>query len=100
MKHNVNENTYSFNFKKFKIFKKRLKSFLKEKYGDNFYAVSRWQDKEFKEAFYKHILWFSWQTDVFNSWRKKDIWEFELDSDTKEIISMTKKHIKEILYKK
>jgi len=98
LENNIRGNSYSFNFKKFKELKKKVNFFLRDKYWDD--IMLKFQDKEFKEAFYKYILWFSGQTDVFNSWRKKDILEFNLDSKIEKIIWDTKRHIKEILYQK
>ena len=96
-KYNSAERNYTFNFRRFKILKKKIKAYLKEKYGEDILRIL--QNKELKEAFYKHVLGFSGHTDVFNSWRTKDIFEFNLDERVKEVVADTRRYVMENLYK-
>jgi adenine C2-methylase RlmN of 23S rRNA A2503 and tRNA A37 len=91
------ENKYTFNFKRFKKLKKKVKHYLNERYGNNLPEI--FKDKKFKEAFYKYVLWFDWKTDVFNSGRLKNIFEFSIDDDIKSVIEETKSYVMKVLYK-
>jgi len=92
-------NEYSFNFRKFKELKKRIEKFLLERYWNDI-VQEIFKDKEFKEAFYKNVLWFSGSTDVFNSGRRKDIIEFWQYKTVKDIVDEVKEYVMENLYKK
>lgn len=94
----IKNNSYSFNFKKFRELKKKIKEFIIKKYWEDI-VQKIFTNKEIKEAFYKHVLWFSWNTDVFNSWRRKDISEFDLNKTVEDVISDTKHYVMENLYK-
>jgi hypothetical protein len=48
------QNNFTFNFKKFKEFKKKLNKFLEEKYNQSLNQA--FNDKKIKEAVYKYIL--------------------------------------------
>jgi len=93
-----NENNFTFNFKKFKIFKKKLNDYFKEKYWET--INQKFSDKKIREAVFKYILWFNWNTDLFNSWRTENIEDFNLSDDIIEIIENLKEHTKIILYNK
>jgi len=90
------ERNYTFNFRRFKELKKKIKKYLKEKYGENLPEI--FHKKEFREAFYKYVLWFSGSTNVFNS-RRDSIEKFNLTKDVKEIVEDTKRYVMKILYK-
>lgn len=92
------KNNYTFNFKEFKKFKKKLNTFSEKKYKKRLYQV--FNNKKTKEAVYKYILWFDWNTDVFQSWRKENIYDLQLNEDIIKIIYELKEHTKNILYKK
>ena len=94
----LNEKDYSFNFRRFREFKKKIRSFMINKYGQD--IVSKiFQNKEIKEAFYKFILGFPGYKDVFNSGRTKDIKEFNLDPKIMDIVEDIKKYVMDNLYK-
>lgn len=90
-------NKHWFNFKKFKAFKKQLNEYLKKQYNETLNVL--FNDKAIREAVFKYILWFDWETDVFNSWRKDKIWDLALSNKSVNIITELKEHTKEILYK-
>lgn len=89
-------NNYSFNFNKFKELKKKLNIYFIEKYWKT--INQKFKDKKIREAIFKYILGFSWNTDLFNSWRKENINDFELPEDIIEIINDLKNYTKKILY--
>jgi len=90
-------NCGSFNFKRFKVLKKRIRKIMDDKYWEDVTKKILW-NKEIKEAFYKFILWFPWYKDVFNSWRKKDISEFKLDKTVEDVIYEVKNYVIDNIY--
>ncbi len=92
----INENKFTFNFNKFKILKVKLNNYFQEKYWET--INQKFSDKKIREAIFKHILWFDWNTDLFRSWRKENIEDFNLWEKTIEIISDLKEQTKKILY--
>jgi len=93
-----NRNDFTFNFNKFKILKKDLNKYFLEKYWET--INQKFRDKKIREAVFKYILWFEWNTDIFQSWRLNNINDFNLSDETIKIINDLKEHTKLILYKR
>lgn len=92
------KDNFTFNFSKFKLFKKKLNEYLENKYKQRLNEL--FDEKEIREAIFKYILWFDWNSDIFQSWRKHSIDDFQIDNELNIIISELKEQSKNILYSK
>ncbi len=93
----INQNNeLGFNFTKFRTFKKKLNKYLKEKYWKTLKEL--FENKETREAIFKYIFWFEWNTNIFWSWRKENIDDINLDESLIEIIEHIKIHTKKTIY--
>jgi hypothetical protein len=92
------KDNFTFNFSKFKLFKKKLNEYLENKYNTRLNEL--FGDKEMRESIFKYILWFDWNSDIFQSWRKQNINDFEISNELNNIISELKEQTKTILYSK
>ena len=88
-------NSYTFNFRKFKEWKKEFLKRFQEKTWKQFNET--FPNKEEKEALLKALLWFKWETDIFSSGRKKDIREYEFNPEIIKLIEESKKISIELL---
>lgn len=88
-------NSYTFNFKKFKEWKKEFLKRFQEKTWKHFNET--FPNKEEKEALLKALLWFKWETDIFSSGRRKDIRDYDFTPEVIKLIEESKKISNELL---
>ncbi len=85
---------WTFNFRKFKEFKKKLNKELEKKYWKTLKKL--FTNSKEREAIYKYIFWFNEKTDLFNNWNSNSIFEY-ISKDTEYLINEIKLLTKKLL---